>query len=45
MGGCKPQFEFYPLLLRHQIPFVVIGGHAIATTTKVPERGNLQVRR
>lgn len=25
----KPQFEFYPVLRKHQVPFVIIGGHAV----------------
>lgn len=29
MKAFRPQFEFYPLLLKHQVPFVIIGGHAV----------------
>ena len=29
MTSFKPQFEFFPLLLKHGVPFVVIGGHAV----------------
>jgi hypothetical protein len=29
MTSPKPQFEFYSLLVRHEVPFVIIGGHAV----------------
>ena len=29
MTANRPQFEFYPLLAKHKVPFVIIGGHAV----------------
>jgi hypothetical protein len=29
MATLKPQFEFFALLVKHQVPFVIIGGHAV----------------
>jgi hypothetical protein len=29
MTAFRPQFEFYSLLLKHDVPFVIIGGHAV----------------
>ncbi len=29
MGTSKPQFDFLSLMLKHEVPFVIIGGHAV----------------